>query len=174
MSEKEQQEHSFITYLGSLAQREDRRALAALRRGLGQRPGSTPAMFPYIVPWLREVSRRHEAAFYTVASLFAYHPKQTNKDNMGTHLAMAKETGREEALERRFVALLSAHADDLPAILRQTISLLASKDIPVNWTRLFQDMRSWDHPDYGDEVRKRWATAFWRTSGEKSSDSDTE
>lgn len=160
MSEKE--EHYFISYLKSLVEKDDRGALAALRRGLGQEPGSAPEMYRYVLPLLPEnPSRRQEKAFYLIAALFALHPASTTKGNLGAHLAIARSEGNEAALERRFTALLSAHPDDLPNYLRQTISLLKSKDVPVNWSELLYNIQSWDHPEYGDSVRKRWATAFW-------------
>ncbi len=161
MSQPEQ--HPFISHLYSLAQAEDRQALAHLRRGLGQKPGAAPEMFPYIVPWLPpNPHSQEEAAYYAIASLFAWHPAIAEKGNMGDHLAATLEKGREDAVERRFVALLAAHPDDLPAFLRQAVSYLASKDVPVNWDQLFWDIRFWGHPDYGDRIRKRWAASFWR------------
>jgi len=160
MSEKK--EHYFIIYLQSLVEKDDRGALASLRRGLGQKPGSTPEMYRYIVPLLpKEPYRSQEEAFYLIAALFASHPKSTNKGNLGNHLAVARTEGNEQALERRFTALLSAHPDDLPDYLRQTISLLKSKEVPVNWSELLYNLQSWSHPEYGDRVRKNWATAFW-------------
>jgi hypothetical protein len=89
--------------------------------------------------------------------------EDTEDRNLGNHLAKARAEGNEDALERRFTALLSAHPDDLPDYLRQTISILKSKEIPINWNQLFSDVQWWSHPDYGDRVKKRWATAFWGT-----------
>ena len=55
--------NNFITYLEELRDREDRGALAALRRGLGQPPGSAVEMYRYVVPWLpARTTRRREAA----------------------------------------------------------------------------------------------------------------
>ena len=166
MSEK----HPFIAYLQSLVEKDDRGALAALRRGLGQKPGSVPEMYRYIIPNLPENPPRwQEEACYLIAALFAFHPvstedtEDTEDRNLGNHLAKARAEGNEDALERRFTALLSAHPDDLPDYLRQTISILKSKEIPVNWNQLFSDVQWWSHPDYGDRVKKRWATAFWGT-----------
>lgn len=163
MTQSEQTIHPFIQYLYEIAKREDRRILAALRRGLGKAPGSAPEMFPYVVPWLPDgVSRQEEAAYYTIASLFAYHPLQIAAGNMGDHLAAAQETGKEDAIERRFVVLLTAHPDDLSNVLRQSVSFLAAKDIAINWDSLFWHIRLWGHPTRGDEVRRSWATAFWK------------
>ena len=158
MSEK----NHFIHYLQSLAEKDDRGALAALRRGVGQKPGTVPEMYRYVIPHLPENPPKwQEQSYYLIAALFALHPVSTDEGNLGTHLAKIRTDGNEDALERRFTALLSAHPDDLPDYLRQTISLLKSKEIPVNWNRLLSDLQRWSHPEYGDHVRKSWASAFW-------------
>jgi CRISPR type I-E-associated protein CasB/Cse2 len=73
------QSQPFITYLESL--REDRGALAALRRGLGQPPGTAREMYPYVVRWLpAEASAQREAAYFLVAALFAYHPNPNTRE----------------------------------------------------------------------------------------------
>ena len=156
--------HPFISYLQTLAQQQNRAALAALRRGLGRSPGTVPEMYPHIVPWIPENAHpREEAAYYIIAALFALHPECTDTGNMGDHMAQAAhQSGNPEAVERRFTALLAAHPDDLPEYLRQTVSFLHSKNVPINWDQLFADVKLWSHPQYGDVVRKRWATQFWR------------
>ena len=60
----------FIARLESLAKREDRAALAALRRGLGKPPGTVAEMAPYVEPAFDGAP--DEA--YIVASLFGLHP----------------------------------------------------------------------------------------------------
>jgi len=155
--------HPFTEYLQALAEREDRGALAALRRGLGRPPGTVPDMYPYVIPWLPDNPHpSQEVAYYLVAALFAFHPASTGLGDMGDHMAAARDGGNEDAVERRFTALLAAHPDDLPDYLRQAVSFLRSKDIPINWTRLLYDLQFWSHPDHGDRIRKRWATHFWR------------
>ncbi len=155
--------HPFIAHLQSLAEGDDRAPLAHLRRGLGRPPGTTPEMFRYVVPWLPESPYPdQEAAYYLTASLFAMHPVSTEHGNMGDHMSAARDGKNEDALERRFTALLSAHPDDLPDYLRQAVSFLKSKEIAINWDQLFRDLQYWGHPEYGDRVRKSWATAFWR------------
>lgn len=159
----EPQIHPFISYLQSLKQPEKRGALAALRRGLGRSPGSTPEMFPYVIPFLQESPPPwKENAYYLVASLFAFHPESSSSGNMGDHMAQARREGHEEALERRFTALLSAHPEDVPNYLRQAVSFLKSKNVPIHWTQLLNDLQRWGHPEYGDQIRKRWASAFWQ------------
>jgi len=156
----EREPHPFVQYLLVLA--DDRAALASLRRGLGKPPGTTPEMYPYVVPYLpSQIHPREEAAYYTLAALFALHPSYTNQGNIGAHLARAAQQGNREAVERRFVALLAAHPDDLPEYLRQTISFLKSQEVPVNWDALFYALRYWEHAEYGDRIRREWARAFW-------------
>jgi CRISPR system Cascade subunit CasB len=151
--------HPFIEYLTSLS--ENRGALAALRRGLGQPPGTVASMYPYVVRWLpAEAYPWQEAAYYMVAALFAYHPAEGGVGNMGDHLACTRQPQVDDtAIERRFTALLAAHPDDLGFYLRQTISFLRSKEVPVNWSRLLADVLAWDHPDR--YVQQQWARSFW-------------
>ena len=147
--------HPFITYLEGL--RDDRGALAALRRGLGQPPGTVADMYRYVVPWLPDDS---EAAYYLIAALFAYHPDAGGTGNMGRHFARTRDPqGDNTAIERRFTALLAAHPDDLDFYLRQAVSFLKSKEVPVYWHQLLSDVLAWDHPDR--YVQQQWARAFW-------------
>lgn len=164
MTTSSQEVQPFIAYLQSLAERQERGALAALRRGLGQPPGTVAETFRYVEPWLGEKrSPAREAAFYLVASLFALHPKSTPQGNMGAHLAQTRSEGGKDALERRFTALLAAHPDDLPFYLRQSVSFLKSKEEPVNWNELLWDLQNWDEKrdDPRKSVQKKWASAFW-------------
>jgi len=160
----EQTIHPFIARLQELAQKQERGALAALRRGLGKPPGSAPEMFRYVEPWLGEKrSAAQESAYYLVAALFALHPKSTREGNMGKHMAQTRTPGGEDALERRFTAMLSAHPEDLPFHLRQAVSFLKSKnEVPVNWNQLLWDIQNWGGEDR--LVQKRWASAFWSKS----------
>jgi CRISPR system Cascade subunit CasB len=163
MSEQTEQ-HPFITYLES--RRDDRAVLAALRRGLGQPPGAVPAMFPYVVPFLGETTGFWlEQAYYMLAALFGFHPESSSQGNMGTHFAVLRRRSLSgEAVERRFVALMAAHPDDLDFHLRQAISLLKSKEVPVNWHRLMRDVLRWYHPDSRIWVHRQWAAEFWQSS----------
>jgi CRISPR system Cascade subunit CasB len=160
--------HPFIDYLEALASRGNRGALAALRRGLGQPPGTVAAMYPYVVPWLSPEARPwQESAYYLVASLFSLHSEPGGVGNLGAsfRLAAAKEPGalteedRISPIERRFTALLAAHPDDLPDRLRQAIGYLASKEVPVEWRQLFRDLPRWGDPSR--RVQRDWARAYW-------------
>lgn len=164
--------HPFVEYLEGL--REDRGALAALRRGLGQPPGAVAGMYRYVVPWLPEkTSRRQEAAYYLLAALFGYHPAVGGKGNMGNHFALTCQSGGDNtAIERRFSALLAAHPDDLDSYLRQAVSFLRSKEVPMNWHQLFYDLLAWSHPDR--YVQNQWARAFWGRATRESENTEEE
>lgn len=155
-----QEPHRFILYLQKLADGQDRGALASLRRGLGQPPGTVADMYRYVEPFLGQDARYKESAYYLVAALFAFHPKSTDEGNMGKHLAKTRTESGEDALERRFTALLAAHPDDLPEYLRQAVSFLKSKnEEPINWNELLRDLQNWGHEDHF--VQKKWARSFW-------------
>lgn len=159
--------HPFITYLEGLAERQDRGALAALRRGLGQPPGTVAAMYPYVVPWLpKDVRPWEEAAYYLIAALFALYPSPSGTGNLGASFRQAQpkeppapEGERISPVERRFTVLLAAHPDDLPDHLRQAVSFLKSKEVAVNWHQLFADIQQWNRLDR--RVQREWARAFW-------------
>lgn len=157
MSEPTKQ-HPFIAYLQSHV--DNRAMLAELRRGLGRKPGEAPGMFPYVVPFVHD--QYDEGNLYLIASLFALHPSLTSNGNMGDHLhALKAALGDDAATTRRFVQLLNRSRSDLDIPLRQHISILKAKEIPINWNQLLSDIRNWDHP--ARYVQKRWASAYWRS-----------
>jgi CRISPR system Cascade subunit CasB len=155
----ERYEHAFISYLEKRA--DDRAMLAALRRGLGQEPGTVPTMYPYVVPFVH--SRRDEDNLYTIAALFALHPVSAVDGNMGSHLRqLARQVNDDldDATTRRFVQLLNQHRGNLDIPLRQHVNLLKANDIAINWHQLLADLFRWD--DVERPVQKWWASEYWQ------------
>lgn len=160
-------DRAFVARLQRLVTEDDRGALAMLRRGLRRAPGNEPAMHKYVVPWLGDEKGWREDVFYLVASMFAFHPTNWPEDtedkdpNLGASFARLSRSdgGSVEAVERRFTVLLSTHQEDLHVQLRHAVSLLKSKDVPVDWVRLLSDLRWWGNDDRS--VQRRWAKAFW-------------
>jgi CRISPR system Cascade subunit CasB len=160
-------EKDFVAYLKELAAREDRGALAALRRGLGRPPGTAAEMYPYLVPRLPEGWGWRQECYYVIAALFALHPDRPwpGQGNLGdTFRAMAQQDAARpgeipEAVERRFVALLKCRRDDLFDHLRHAVGLARSKEAGVHWEQLMQDIRNWDREDR--RVQRHWAQSFW-------------
>ena len=159
-----------VGHLEALAKREDRAALAALRRGLGKQPGEAPEMFPYVERHF-DARGSHGAPdeAYTVASIFGIHPvhhrpaERRERNNFGASLrAIRWKDGEEnQGVERRFVALLDAGREALPVHLRHLVTLLHSSSEPmaIDYLQLFYDLRLWGEPDR--RVQKRWAAGFW-------------
>ena len=165
-------ERRFAEYLASLAGREDgdaRAALAAIRRGLGKEPGEAAEAARYVFPWLRdEDSPRRVAAYFQVAALFATpqlswsRGEQDRGLNLGAsfrRLAHRDNQAEDPGAERRFVALLNAHPDELDRHLRHAVSLLKAHDVPIDWAQLLRDLQEWTYE--GRPVQLDWARAFW-------------
>jgi len=179
--EKESKEVSFICYLESLLEDENRAALAALRRGLSGPPGTVPDTFPYIVPFLPkdiEADSPRAMPYFIIASLFALYFSGKGKElsnvkghNIGRAFLQAKideakakgktekDIEKETSIDSRFVALLNAHYDDLSYHLRYAISFLKSREIPLDWHKLFKHLCHWSHPNRW--VQKELAKGFW-------------
>lgn len=174
------QDWRLVEELKRLAKRREadpgaRATLAILRRAVGQRPGESADAARFVWAFLpRDAPQwqvdEDEAAFHLIAGLFALHPHPwleadtaAGARNLGASFACLRAAVEQrrggESVERRFVALLNSHEDDLPKHLRQAVSLLRSDEIPVDWLRLLRDIRRWDREDRW--VQRRWAQAFW-------------
>jgi len=154
--------HHFVNHLCSIVESGNRAALAELRRGLGKPPGSVAEMHRYVVPWFGESMHRNEQdAYYILAALFAQHPK--NGDEMrsiGHTLRIAgAQSESMDGTERRFVAMLNAHEEELDGHLRHAVSLAKAKSVPINYSQLLMHLRHWTHPDQW--VQRNWASDFW-------------
>lgn len=170
MSPPNQRDQAFIDHLHKLA--DDRAALAALRRGLGKPPGAAAETYPYVVPFLpRGRGDAAEGPYYLVATLFAYWHQGGRSvsanppPNLGASLAklrnaQERQGGSTESVERRFVALLNCHRDDLGQHLRRIVELLRSGEIPLDWAQLLDDVKGWNWESR--RVQRAWARAFWR------------
>ena len=163
-----QHERRFADYLKRLADDENRAALAALRRGLGKRPGEVSDPSPYVDPWLTpDASRRDEEAHYLVASLFGLHPVSLSPTagnysprNLGASLERLLTEGNRGAVQRRSIAALNSHREELGDHLRHLVGLLGARRAPVDWAQLLHDVERWDNPHRC--VQREWARAFWR------------
>ena len=123
-------------------------------------------MYKYVVPWVGEDwPRWQEETHYLVAALFASHPVSWPKDNargetnLGGSFALMAAGDAGESVERRFTALLSTRREDLSVQLRHAVSLLKSKNVPIDWVELINDLRWWDSEN--KSVQRSWAKAFW-------------
>ena len=154
----------FIGHLEDLAHRQDRGALAALRRGLSASPGYAPESYAHVIPWLPDKrSPVMEAAFFLVAALFALHPESRNptderRANFGESFAALRQ--KSGSMEKRFVALLASPWEDLPEHLRHAVALLKAESVSVDYAQLLEDLIRWNAESRF--VQRAWARAFWR------------
>ena len=123
-------------------------------------------MYRYVVPWIsEEQSGWREDVYYIVASLFAFHPVDWETEfpvslpNLGASFARLAEGGSQDSIEHRFVTLLSTHQEDLHVQMRHAVSLLRSKDIPIAWGKLLEDLKKWPYENRW--VQRSWAKEFW-------------
>lgn len=151
---------SFIASLERLRDEKDRAALARLRRGIGKKMGNSPEMMPYVVPYLNE-SPRDPALCFLLASLFGIHPEKAGQGvSFGAVFKeVLKKSGESGSVERRFEIILSVGSDDIGGHLRHAVSLAKSRGVPVDYYRLFYDLKQWEHPDRF--VQLGWARDFW-------------
>lgn len=168
MSQASEWERAFVQHLERLSDREERAALAALRRGLGKAAGEAAEVYPYVMPFLpADTGDRRQEAYFLVGSLFAWHPlswrdgAQGRSRNLGASFARLAQQVESGSIEGRFVALLNSHRDDLPQHLRHAVGLLRSRDVPVDWAQLLRDLQGWDWQSRS--VQRAWASAFWAT-----------
>lgn len=175
---------ALVDHLRELKEREDRGALAALRRGLGKEPGTVPEMYRHVEPYLQGASKLQTEAAYLVASLFGLHPvvwdptgdhpRNTSFGWSLRHIRFRGEGSNEEneGVARRFLATLACHLPALPTHLRQLLTLLHSRwdTTPMDWERLYWDVADWE--DLDRKVQRRWAEAFWRGGPQPNADDD--
>lgn len=101
---------------------------------------------------------------YIIAPLYALHPQHDPQGTIGHHMRQLGGDGTiPSAVERRFTTLLSTGNQELPEVLRQTVMLLKSRGIGVNWPQLLADLFYGAQSEVQrSQVRRKWARDFWR------------
>jgi CRISPR system Cascade subunit CasB len=149
----------FIEWLEKL-NAADTKVRAVLRRSLAFDPGTFPAAYPFVEPFVKdeENSWRREM-FYLVAGLWALHWR---KDRSGEPMSIGKACAVADA-ERRFITLLDADPDELPHRLRQMVALL--KDFNLDFKALFNGLLYWNNDQ--KRTQNQWARDFYRNLNHK-------
>ncbi len=191
-------QYHYLCYLFSL--KEDRAAMATLRRGLGletEKVNRLP-MARYIYGVMQVPSHgitpREEEAAFVIASLFAAYVRNDQPlkahlarwGDMGDHFfvlwnGQAKDSPQRQSIERRFDLLLATHPEELALQLRKTLSFFRSQSeqvIPIQWARLLHDFIHWgeemEQGEHQEPVRYRWAKSFWGRVGASSKGSQSQ
>lgn len=134
----------------------DRGKLADLRCWF--RDASRPRAFPALIQLRGSLE---DDAFNTVAALYAHHAE--HQEGAGDFGALLFKLAREHnTFEGRMRRLLCCDAEEVLNHLRPVVMAAKRESAPVDYLQLYLDLRSWGHDYWGDEVRKRWATAFWQ------------
>lgn len=173
----------YAEWLAGFAERDDRAALAALRRGLGKQAGTVPEMYRIVEAMLgAEASTEQIETSYAVGSLFGLLPDHQLREGhwarrgLGTSLRAIRlregTTDEDEGVARRFVAVLDAERATLPQHLRGLLSLYKSRageQASIDFAQLYRDIRGWERFDR--RVQRNWAAGFWGPGERKDGDS---
>jgi CRISPR system Cascade subunit CasB len=172
---------SFVTYLEELRDRQDRGALAAMRRWLDGSARSSVEAMRVVQPRLSMTNvhtrETREDVSLLVGALFALHDAPGGSGNLGDAFRRLGGSGEPPPnVERRFMTLLACDEDEIDAVLRQAVMLLKSGSVPINWHQTFRDLMSWKgrDPQKRELVRRRWARSFWRSRSQSENDSHSE
>lgn len=152
---------AFIEHLRRLGAREDRGALAALRRSLQDDSGMAAAACTYVVPFLPAAADAYrDRAYFLVGALFALDPRHAPGVSLGGAFRRMQSAGDDNpSLRARFAALLDAHPDDVADHVRHAASLARAKDIALDWEKVLRDLLAWRSADR--YVQRRLAREFW-------------
>jgi len=146
---------TFIERLGHL----DTGELARLKRSAGQslaEARGTLGLFYRLLP--PGVPPGQEEDYFLLATLYPL-AEAGGPDDLGSSLRHARTERNARGLDRRVEILLDADTAQLRFRLRQAIAFLQSNRVPVNWTRLLEDLLYWTHPDRF--VQRRWARSYF-------------
>jgi len=154
--------------------------LAALRRGIGREPGSVPEMWPYYTTLTENgaITQRLRAE-HLALTLFAVHqqsqsqPVHRERVGLGTAVLALRRSERfsPDAVDRRFGA--AATATSLNEVAHHVRGLLTQiRGLPsqpgLDYARLFDDLRSWQSPEWCSAVRRRWGAQYFVWTPESS------
>lgn len=147
--------------------------LAALRRGVNRNPGDAPEMWRFYTDWSDgpELSPAMRAD-HLALTLYAIHqqsrskPMHAEKVGIGAAVRQLRHSGKvsEEAVDRRFAAAATATSlDELAMHVRGLVRQLNDISQPMDYTRLYWDLRNWQDADKRADVRRQWGAQYFRT-----------
>lgn len=167
--------------------RENTRALAELRRGIGKAPGEIPQLWGYYLESMPEefygdtAPSRAEWAVYVALTLFALHqqgkdpqiePMQKEGQTLGRALSyLIHSEDDQERIVRRFnIIATSSSVEELFHYMRSAIQLLRGENIGIDYAKLAGDIYCFQFPELVSNVRLRWGQDFYRNKLEKNID----
>lgn len=159
--------------------KENTKALAELRRGVGKAPGEIPQLWGYYLESMPEEfygdtePSRAEWAVYAALTLFAVHqqgkdpqtnPMQKDGQSFGNALSwLVHEDNDRERIVRRFNTIATAsNVDELFHYMRSVIQLLRGENIGLDYGKLAGDIYCFQFPELISSVQLRWGQDFYR------------
>lgn len=168
---------SATDFFNALSKRseQDSAVIANLRRSASYEPGLYPPAFPYVEPYVQNLSEWRRTATYLTAACRALATRREHGDPLTVPRALralqARSPNSSTSIEKRFQALLDADTDELPWRLRHVINQLAASGTAIDWPGLLDDLRRW--PDSRRTIQVRWARQFWSASENNIPSSET-
>lgn len=142
---------------------ESRQALARLRRSFA---GPRQEAEAYDVVFAHNPPQAEQEVWLLVAGLFALHPlprPRGARRSLGAAMSVLVQR-RGESVNRRFVQLVSVDKNGLPHYLRQTVQLLRTESVPLDYDQLLTDLvlvlRDNSRDDAAYRIRLGWARDF--------------
>jgi CRISPR system Cascade subunit CasB len=144
--------------------------LADLRSGLGRPAGDAPELWRYYTT-LNTQGHRTAAleAEHTALTLFGLHQQShrtpMHKNGVGVGQAALElylaENANQKGIDGRMKDIAtSTDTDELTGHLRGLVQLLHGHGEPLDYTRLFWDLRTWNDPQRRTDTRLRWASQY--------------
>lgn len=161
-----------------LQSKENTKALAELRRGIGKAPGEIPQLWGYYLESMPEEfygddePSRAEWAVYIALTLFALHQQgkdtQTNSmykegQSFGKAIScLVHGANDQERVLRRFNTIATASSvEELFHYMRSAVQLLRGESIGLDYAKLAADIYCFQFPELMSNVRLRWGQDFY-------------
>jgi len=145
--------------------------LAAMRRGLGREAGAVPEMWRFYTTLNADGHRTRELlAEHLSLVLFAVHqqskaqPMHRGGVGVGAAMRSLRDSGKfsVDAVDRRFAAAATATSpSELGMHLRGLVTQLRGIGQPLDYTRLFRDLRDCHYPERVSAVRRGWGAQYF-------------
>lgn len=180
--------HKLLKLAGTRNESATRSMLANLRRGIGETPGSVPALWDITLNGLPDhlcgtdtSPSKAEWCVHTALTLYALHqqgkefkhqPMNQEGASLGKSLRrLINSEDDEKRVKRRFdAAATSDSLEEFSHHLRGLVQLLKNQNIPLDYPALAEDLYWFQNPDQRDLVRLGWGRDFYRISSKTESE----